>query len=129
MSSIRPRDRTCLIDILNAARLVRQFVTGVSFDEFQTDVMRHSAVQRQLEIMGEATKCLSAELRAAHPELPWRQIAGLRDILTYAYSNIDLAQVWRIATTAVPETVAVLDPLLASEETRLPAIAYSRSSK
>src|SRR3972149_5218992 len=70
------RDPAYLLDILQAARRIREGLGGVAKDAFLKDWMRHSAVVRQIEIIGEATKRLSEEFRNSHHEIPWRSLAG-----------------------------------------------------
>jgi uncharacterized protein with HEPN domain len=66
-----------------------------SFEAFaETDYLQY-ALLRCLEVMGEATKRLSADCRASHPEIPWRAMAGLRDVLIHAYDRVDLQEVWQ----------------------------------
>jgi uncharacterized protein with HEPN domain len=66
-----------------------------SFEAFaETDYLQ-DALLRCLEVMGEATKRLSAVCRASHPEIPWRAMAGLRDVLIHAYDKVDLQEVWQ----------------------------------
>ena len=60
----------------------------------ETDYLQ-DALLRCLEVMGEATKRLSADCRARHPEIPWRAMAGLRDVLIHAYDRVDLQEVWQ----------------------------------
>ena len=60
------------------------------------------AIIRQLEVIGEATKQLSAELKAANPEVPWRRIAGLRDVLIHQYFGVDLEVVWGVVERDLP---------------------------
>ena len=74
--------------------------------------MRESAVARQLEIVGEAAKNLSPEFRAAHPEIPWRAMAGMRDVLIHAYRTVDRDAVWSAVTVSVPALIAALEPLV-----------------
>ena len=109
---MKPRDRGYILDIVQAARLVCEFVTGVSRAEFNESMMIQSAVIRQLEIIGEATKRLSPDARAEIGDLPWQQMAGMRDILIHAYQKVDLNQVWRAATVSAPIVIAKLEPLV-----------------
>jgi uncharacterized protein with HEPN domain len=75
------RDTVTLLDILSAAKLALEFIEGMNELQFMADAKTQAAVTRQVEIMGEAAKRLSAEFRDSHPEIPWREIAGMRDVL------------------------------------------------
>jgi uncharacterized protein with HEPN domain len=106
------RDRACLADILVACRDITAFIGEESKDEFLSSTLVISAVVRQLEIIGEATKRLSAAFREVHPEIPWKDMAGLRDRLIHAYDEVDLDLVWQIATRRVPDVRPQLEALL-----------------
>ncbi len=105
------RDWAHLADVLAAARLAHSYVQGVALAAFETDRMRQDAVVRELEIMGEATKRLSEGFRAAHADVPWRQIAGMRDVLIHGYDEVDVAAVWRVAAEELPDVIRNLAPL------------------
>ena len=99
------RDAATLVDIVLAGRDIAQLIHGLHEDEFASNALVRAAVLRQLEIIGEATKRLSTDFRKAHPDVPWRKMAGLRNRLIHAYDDIDLRKVWEISTLDVPRPV------------------------
>lgn len=110
------RDLTYLTDVLQAARLVQTFVEDVTETAFFKDPLRQSAVVRQLEIIGEATKRLSETFKNSYPEVPWHNMAGMRDVLIHAYDHVDLEEVWKTVERDIPELVAMIEPLVPPEE-------------
>jgi uncharacterized protein with HEPN domain len=105
------RDDAHLLDILKAARLVLEFISGAGKSEFLSDVKAQSAVLHQLLIVGEAVKRLSQEFRSAHPEVPWKLIAGTRDKVIHFYEGVDLDEVWKMITADIPELIRHIEPL------------------
>ncbi len=83
------RDDIVLKDIVNAAQLILEFVEGFNKETFIDDWKTRSAVLYQLTVIGEAVKRLSGEFRAAHHQIPWALMAGMRDHLTHAYDLVD----------------------------------------
>lgn len=110
------RDRDYAADILLAARLALSYVEGVTHGAFLDDTMRQDAVVRELLIIGEAAKRLSDEFKASHPNIPWRQMAGMRDVLVHAYDHVDLDEVWRVVTADLAELLAAVEPLVTAED-------------
>jgi uncharacterized protein with HEPN domain len=106
-----PRDLDYAADILAAARLALSYVEGVAYEKFIEDTMRQDAVVRELLIIGEAAKRVSDRFKAAHPDIPWRQMTGMRDILVHSYDHVDLDEVWRVVTADLKELIAALEPL------------------
>jgi uncharacterized protein with HEPN domain len=78
--------------------------------------LHQDAILRPLTIIGEAAKRVSAEFRASHPEVPWRQIAGFRDVVVHDYARVDLQEVWRIPQEDLPALVMLWEPLVPPEE-------------
>ncbi|MBW4545051.1 MAG: DUF86 domain-containing protein [Symplocastrum torsivum CPER-KK1] len=76
------RDSASLLDIVRAGQLVLQFAQGLNREQLASDVLRQSAILYQISIMGEATKRLSREFREQHLEVPWDDVAGMRDIIS-----------------------------------------------
>jgi uncharacterized protein with HEPN domain len=85
---------------------------SVGQEAFLADRMRQDAIIRKLEIIGEAVKQLSVETRAKRPELPWKQIAGMRDRLTHAYFGVDLGLVWRVVDRDLQPLQTAVEALL-----------------
>ncbi len=106
------RDAAFLWDMLDAARSVSTFVSGKTFEQYVEDEMLRSAVERKLEIIGEAAPNVSDELKARASAVPWRPIVASRHILAHEYGDVRQDIVWRIATVRVPELITSLEPLL-----------------
>lgn len=96
------RDQLYLKHILNAIEKINDYVS-VGHDDFISHSHWQDAVIRQLEIIGEAAKHISTKVRVLHAEIPWRRIAGLRDILIHDYMGVDLEAVWHITGKDIPE--------------------------
>jgi len=84
-----------LADIVDASERILSYVSGMDEGAFRADRRTVDAVVRNLEVIGEAVKQVSVEMRALAPEIEWRRIAGLRDILIHAYFGIDEGIVWK----------------------------------
>lgn len=102
-----------LRDILDAARLIAAYVTNTAEADFCANTEKQDAVIRRLEIIGEATAHLSETTRQAIPELPFRKMRGMRNIVAHDSANVDLKIVWDVATVHVPEVCAVLEKFFA----------------
>lgn len=101
------RDLAALIDIHRAGTLALRFVRDTQDAQaLNADLKTRSAVLHQLLVLGEATKRLSPSFREAHAEIPWRQMAGLRDVLIHAYDAVDEAEVWRVLRHDLPTVLA-----------------------
>ena len=95
------RDALYLHHILEAIQKIETY-TAAGREAFMAGSHWQDATIRQLEIIGEATKQLSRELRAQYPDVPWRRMAGLRDVLIHEYFGVDLAAVWQLTQTEIP---------------------------
>jgi uncharacterized protein with HEPN domain len=111
------QDRECsdyLEDILDAIQKATAFMGEMSFDQFSIDDKTVFAVIRALEIIGEAAKKIPESIRANHTEIPWREMAGIRDKLIHDYFGINLKVVWKTVKEDLPSLAPhlrrILDP-------------------
>jgi len=104
-----------LEDIRDHLVQAQAFVKGLTYEEFTADKKTNFAVVRALEIVGEATKRLPPELRDRYPDLPWKDMAGMRDKLVHDYLGVDLTVVWETATLEAPGLEAEIRSLLLKE--------------
>jgi uncharacterized protein with HEPN domain len=98
-------------------RRIAQYTAEMTYEGFLRETIVQDAVVRNLTIIGEATKRLSPDFRRAHPEIPWRNMAGMRDRLTHDYFGINYDIVWAVAHDEVPTLLRHLD-LLALQHNR-----------
>jgi len=109
---LEQRNAALLWDILEAARRAAEFTQNKTFLDYQKNPLVQYAVERALEIVGEAANRISKEFQEAHPEIPWRKMVGLRNVLIHEYGEIDHALVWTVVQEHLPVLVAQIVPLL-----------------
>ncbi len=103
------RDPEILLeDITSALEKIGRYTSGMTKDRFLADERTMDAVVRNLEIVGEAVRQLPEPFREAHPEIPWWQIAGMRNRIVHDYFGVDAEIVWQVVSTSVPELEASL---------------------
>ncbi len=98
----RRRDRLRLQHMLDACDALIEFMRGKNEDDLVTDKLLVSGVTRQIEIIGEAANMLTIELRNEHPDVPWRQIIGMRNNVIHEYFAVQTETVWDVVTNDVP---------------------------
>ncbi|EKE14998.1 MAG: hypothetical protein ACD_12C00206G0012 [uncultured bacterium] len=91
-------------DILDSMNLIENYIKGKSENDFYEDFEIQDAVMRRLEIIGEATKHIPVVVREKYPEVPWKKMAGLRDVAIHDYSDIVTERIWSTVVLAIPKT-------------------------
>jgi uncharacterized protein with HEPN domain len=99
-------------DVINCCRKVERYTAHMDRKTFEADELTGDAVLRNLELIGEAVKGLPTEARALAPQIDWRKIAGLRDILAHKYFGVDADVVWDVVTGKVPELRRAMEPIV-----------------
>lgn len=102
------KDDAYLADILDAAKAIQRFTAGVSLEQFKANEEKYEAVNRKFEIIGEAARRLSPSARQNFPEIPWKLVTAMRNILVHDYDDVDLDIVWETVQRDVPPLISRL---------------------
>ncbi len=111
-----PRDRESILDMLNSIRLVMQYVSGLEQRDFEANDQCQDAVIRRIEIMGEAAKRVAETVRQRFPQVPWHEMAGMRDRVIHSYDTVDVEIVWDTIRRDLPTLAGQLQSVLESDE-------------
>ena len=106
------RDAAHVWDMLSAARLSRELLEGVTREAYLRERMRQLALERTLELLGEAARRVSDAFQSAHPQVEWRSLVGQRNVLAHEYGVIDQARLYRTGKESVPGLIEVLEKIL-----------------
>lgn len=106
------RDASYLWDIVDAAKTAIEAARGIDYETYERDRMRRLAVERCIEILGEAANRISPAFREANPEVPWQRIVSQRNVLAHEYRDIRHEKIWRLLREHLPALVAQLEPQL-----------------
>jgi len=102
------RDAAYLWDMLDAAQTVEQLSSGFDFTQYSNDRRTQLAIERALEIIGEAAGKVSTSFRNAHTEIQWRQIIGQRNVLIHEYGEIKQERIWKVVRENIPQLIELL---------------------
>jgi uncharacterized protein with HEPN domain len=106
------KDPAYLWDMLEAAEKVREYLIDKTFEDFMLDDMRREAVERNLEIIGEAAGRISEGLKLEQTDIPWQEIIAQRNALLYEYYDIDYQKIWQVVSFDVPKLIEQIRPLI-----------------
>ncbi len=110
------RDESLLLaDIKDSCEKVLKYTAGMSSREFEQDELHYDAVLRNLEIIGEAIKHISAEQQRKYPQVEWRKIAGFRDIVSHQYFGVSGEIVWDIIVNKIPVLLQQINDILTNK--------------
>jgi len=105
-------DDAAVFDMLQAAQGVLRHTAGKTRNDYEREELLRDAVERKIEIIGEAARRVTKEFRDRHPNVPWRVIMATRHILVHDYDDVDNDIVWRIVTHHIPALIEQLEPLI-----------------
>lgn len=100
-------------DILESIEKIENYIGGLEYEEFSKNTMVIDAVIRNLEIIGEASKYVPDDVRDNYPEIPWKRMIGLRNIVIHEYFGVDIEIVWRIITINLQEVKPFIEKMKA----------------
>ena len=114
--------RILLGDILESITRIEEYTHGMDREGFFKDTQVQDAVIRRLEIIGEATKNIPDSFRDKYPDVPWRQMAGMRDVLIHGYFGVKLERVWQVVKKELPGLKAKILQLLEEASREYPVL-------
>ena len=109
------RDGAYLLDMLLAARDAVEFADGITYSQFENSRLHQSAILKAVETVGEAASRVSSGMRESQPDIPWREIVGMRNRLVHAYFDVDIGLVWRTVQNDLPALIAQLERIVPPE--------------
>ena len=108
---LNENDLSFLIDIINCIKDINEFTMEIQFHEFEKDKMRKLAVERQLEVIGQAANKISKETQDILKNIPWPNIIGLRNKLAHDYGEILAERIWTISKNSIQELLKELEKI------------------
>lgn len=110
-------DAAYLLDMLVAARDVRKFATGLTFAEFKQSRLHQNAILKSIEIIGEGCSKISEETKLAYPDIEWKKIAAIRNVVAHKYFEVDLKIIWNVVQNDILYLINHLEFIVPAEDT------------
>ena len=107
-----------LLDMLLEARDALEFTVGLTFRQFEQSSLHRRATLNAVQNIGEAASRVGADIRQAHPEIPWRRIVAFRNRVVHKYFDVDLDILWQITQVELPELITQIEPLVPPDRDR-----------
>jgi len=96
-------NRLYIDDMIKSIEVIEDYMAGLTEKDFKSDTLKQDGIARRIEIIGEASKNITNDFKKKHPEIPWRKIAGMRDILIHAYFGVNLDRIWEVVKKDLPK--------------------------
>jgi uncharacterized protein with HEPN domain len=109
----RRNEATYLQDMLDAISQIQEYLSDLTYDRFVGESLYRDAIIRQMEIVGEAARCLTPDLRNRHADVPWVDVIGMRNRIAHVYFNLRLRVIWETATADLLPLKAQIERILA----------------
>ena len=106
------RDKAYLWDMLDAAKAIRSFMDAISYEQYLRDRKVQMAVERALEIIGEAARKVSEKTKTEQPSIPWRSIIAQRNVLAHEYGEIKQDRIWEVVRNHIPALINDLEKMI-----------------
>jgi uncharacterized protein with HEPN domain len=112
---VNDRDKASLWDMLQVIERIQGFTKPLIYEDYLDSPRDQMAVERGLEILGEAARRISLDFQQAHPEIDWRNLIGLRNVIAHRYEQVQQDRLWAIVTLELPSLLVQLQALLDAE--------------
>jgi len=110
------RDQTALFDVVLAAQQIQRYTQEIDRTQLESNDEKQAAILYRIIVIGEATKRISQTFREQHPDIAWKEMAGMRDRISHRYDQVNLDVVWDVVQNKIPQLLAQIEPLLPSPE-------------
>jgi len=112
---LEERDAAYLWDMLQTTRDILEFTQGVTFSEYSSNKMMKMSIERGFQILGDAARRVSEDLKADHPEIPWGSVVKHRNVIVHDYADLSLERIWEVIQKDLPALVRDLEKLVSVE--------------